>query len=292
MKKIQPILYISIACFLWGGSVVLSKEIMGQISYVNITLWRFVFASISIVPFVWKDVQQFKAKDFLALILVSFLTVPLSYLLQFKGISLTSVVNASLIMGAMPLVYCIVAWLLLNERLNKIEIIAVFISIIGMSLVIGSPVGRNNWLGNLLVAISLFSFALSALLSQKLMITYKPVIVSALIFWMGLLMLLPVILFSYGSIQLRFSSIQWVSLVLLGVVCTNLAYLFWYVGINKTPALTIGVYSNIQPVTGVFLAVIFLKEKISWIGIVGGVLVIASTIVISIYPVKQVSVKK
>ena len=64
--------------------------------------YRFSFAVLGLCPLLFTHPVRLSRREWLSLSLASLLGVPLQFLLQFYGLSLTTVSHASLMVGSMP----------------------------------------------------------------------------------------------------------------------------------------------------------------------------------------------
>jgi EamA-like transporter family protein len=79
------------------------------------------------------------------LLLASFLGVPVQFLVQFYGLSLTTVSHAALMVGTMPVLLALAASLFTQERLDAVGWVALVGSTIGVALIVlGDCGGRRH----------------------------------------------------------------------------------------------------------------------------------------------------
>jgi len=283
-NKLLPVASIIFSCVLWGLSISLTKKTTGVLFFPHIAFYRFIIASIALIPFainrkfVWPD-----KKDLLKFIVVAFLTVPCTFLLQFAGLSLTSGTSASLMIGMTPVMFAITSFFFLKEKLSLLTLIGILISIMGIYIVIGGSVSNNNWAGDGLIILSLFTLSVSVVFSQQLMAKYSPLVLTAYTFWFGTVLLIPASLYLYGLPPTALLSTTWISLLIQGIVCTCFASLLWNFGLKKISIAKTGIYANIEPITGIFFSAILLHEVINFQVIAGAFLVILAAIIIE-YP--------
>jgi drug/metabolite transporter (DMT)-like permease len=67
----------------------------------------------------------------------------------------------------------------------------------------------------------------------------------------------------------------WVAIVFLGVVCSGLAYIFWYDALQTLPVAQTGAFLYLEPVSTVIVAAIILGEKLLLATIFGGALILS-----------------
>jgi len=97
----------------------------------------------------------------------------------------------------------------------------------------------------------------------------------------GTLTMLPVALVWDGPPRLQMSAGVLASVLTLGLACSALTYVLWNWGLNYVSASHAGIYTNLEPVVGVLLGVMFLHETLQPWAIIGGLLVIVGAVAIS-----------
>ncbi|MDX2501183.1 MAG: DMT family transporter, partial [Deltaproteobacteria bacterium] len=77
-----------------------------------------------------------------------------------------------------------------------------------------------------------------------------------------------------------YSPVVWFWILFIGVLGTILPFGFYYEGINLIRSTPSSITATLEPITAGFLSFIFLKETLGPLQIFGGVLVIASIVVL------------
>jgi drug/metabolite transporter (DMT)-like permease len=67
----------------------------------------------------------------------------------------------------------------------------------------------------------------------------------------------------------------WVGIAFLGVFCSGLAYIFWYDALQTLPVAQTGAFIYIEPVITVVIAILFLRERLTFPIFFGGVLILS-----------------
>src|SRR5215204_5478045 len=116
---------------LWGVSFLFGKWALEEMGPAHVTLFRFSLASAALLPYALVKGVWPGRRDLPLFLLVGFLTVPATFLVQFWGLSLTGATVAALIVGCGPPMVAFFAHLFLGERLGKIVWAALGASTIG-----------------------------------------------------------------------------------------------------------------------------------------------------------------
>jgi drug/metabolite transporter (DMT)-like permease len=290
----------ALAGCLWGTGFYWGRLAMNEMSVEHMVLYRFLFASLGMLPIVLANRTRFHLTpiETRTLLISAAFGIPIQFLLQFHGLALTTVSHASLMVGSMPVLLAAAAALFAGERLDLIGWLALVGSTCGAALIVlgGSrgPAGRGqpSLAGDLLVVASLVTALAWVLLSKKLMETHSPPVVTAYSILTGTAMLAVVVLGPWLLSPLTHSNAQpppfahvsptaWLALSVSGLFCTALTTLLWNWGIHHVPASRAGVFLNIEPALGSWLGVRMLGEHLGPYAWAGGGLILAAAITLT-----------
>jgi drug/metabolite transporter (DMT)-like permease len=285
---------------LWGTGFYWGRLAMNEMSVEHMVLYRFLFASLGMLPIAVANRRRFHltASETRTLLLSAAFGIPIQFLLQFHGLALTTVSHASLMVGAMPVLLAAAAALFAGERLDWIGWLALAGSTCGAALIVmgGSrgPAtrGQPSLAGDLLVVASLVTALAWILLSKKLMQTHSPPVVTSYSILAGTAMLAAVVLGPWllnpvthlRAPPLPFAHLTataWTALVISGLFCTALTTLLWNWGIHHVPASRAGVFLNIEPALGSWLGVRLLGEHLGPYTWAGGALILAAAVTLT-----------
>src|ERR1700752_1967437 len=119
--RVIPILALATAGCLWGTGFFFGKVALSEMPVATMVLFRFVFACAGLLPVIFFDRPHFAGTEWGWVLAASVLGVPIQYLVQFKGLSLTTVSHASLMVGTLPMLVALSSVVVLHERLTRIE---------------------------------------------------------------------------------------------------------------------------------------------------------------------------
>jgi drug/metabolite transporter (DMT)-like permease len=259
-----------------------AKLAFAELSVSQVVLCRFGLASLVLLPVAWLRRVWPQWRDVPLFLLTGFLTVPVTFLLQFGGLALTSVASASLIIGTLPPLLALAAAGLYGERLSSRGWGAVGISTLGVAMIVGVPGSDRNWLGDGLVFLSIVVAVVWVLLSKRLIEQYSALTATTYILACGTLTLLPISLVWDGPPPLLSLPGEILGAVLaLGLVCTAVTFMLWNWALERFPASRAGVFINIEPVVGALLGVTLLRESLGLGALLGGLLVLVAAWVVS-----------
>jgi drug/metabolite transporter (DMT)-like permease len=274
----------ALASSLWGCGFFFGKIALAEMNVGAMVFYRFLFASIGLLPLLITHRPKFGTSEWRTLLFASFLGVPLQFLFQFKGLSLTTVSHASLMVGTMPVFLAVGATIYAKERLNTLGWIALALSTTGAALIAlgGSHHPTTNGptlTGDLLVVFSLFIALFWILINQRLMRLHSHIVVTAYGIAAGTIMLALIVPFTYGPPPIHHVSLKaWAALAASGLLCTATTTLLWNWGMTQVPASQAGVLLNMEPLIGSLLGVFLLSEHLGPLAWLGGAMILTAAI--------------
>lgn len=267
------------ASALWGCGFFFGKIAMREMSVGHMVLYRFGFAVLAMVPLLVTHPPKFNRKEWAVLLFASFLGVPVQFLLQFYGLSLTTVSHAALMVGTMPVILAVGATLWAHERMDLVGWLALAGSTCGAALIaLGHvPGGGSSLTGDLCVVLSLAIALFWILANKQLMERQSAIAVTVYGQAAGTAMLLVWVPLQYGIPPVAGISWKaWVALAASGFLCTAATTLLWNWGMTQVPASQAGVLLNMEPLIGSLLGVLVLGERLGPSAWAGGALILLS----------------
>ena len=243
--------------------------------------------------------ERVEKKDLFLLLICGFFGVTTNQLFFFHGLNLTSPIDASIIITAIPVMVLVFSALLLKEKITTNKLIGIIIGGIGAVLLVWygkSGGGTSSILGNIFVLINACSYALYLVLVKPLMKKYNPITIITWVFLFGFLFVFPigikdVLTTDYSAFTLN--TYLTIAFVIIGT--TFLAYLFNIYALSKVSPSISGSYTYLQPVVSFIMVIIYAfalghdeyTQDIDLIKIVSCLLVVSGVYLISKKPKKE-----
>lgn len=263
--------------FIWGFTGILGALI--SVSAFYLVWYRLLIAIVSLFLYFLFAKVNFRVswKWFFQLIFTGVL-VGLHWLLFFQSIKISTVSVTLVCLSAMTLFTAIFEPLVTNKKISRLEIFAGLMIITGIVLIFKFETQYTKGIVLGLIsaaAASIFSIINSQLVKQKAATVIAFYELSGAFFWLSLY------LFCVGgfknNLHLKKDDITY--LLLLGTVCTSVAYVAGVSVMRQLSAFRVALITNLEPVYGIILAFIFFGDlKKMNFGFWVGALVILSTI--------------
>ncbi|SDF05396.1 Threonine/homoserine efflux transporter RhtA [Mucilaginibacter pineti] len=287
----KNLLILHFTVFIWGFTGILGALI--TISAVQLVWYRVFIASISLFLYFKFNKTSIKV-DVNTLLKMVFTgaIVGAHWILFFASIKLSTVPVTLVCLSSITLFTAVLEPLINKTRISKLEILAGLLIITGIVLIFKFETQYTKGIiAGLVSAVcaSLFSIINSKLVKKN----EAPVIafyeLGGAFFWISLYLL-----FTGGynrSLVLNPHDIGY--LLLLGTVCTSMAYVAGVSVMRELSAFRVALITNLEPVYGILMSFLFFKDTNKMtLGFWIGALLILSTIFL--YPVarKQISRRK
>ncbi len=230
--------------------------------------------------------EKVEKKDLPKLALCALFGIAINQLLFFKGLSITTPINASILMTSTPILVLIVAAFLIKERVTPKKIVGIFLGLIGalMIIIMGEDFsfGSETLPGDLLVFINASSYGVYLVMVKPFMQKYQPLTVIKWIFFFGFFMVVP---FGYKE----FFEIDWPTIptpilwaiVYVVVGLSFFAYLLNTIALKHLSPSVVSIYIYSQPVFATTIAIALGRDHLTTLEIIAGILVFVGVYLVS-----------
>lgn len=269
-----------LAALIYGVSFTIAKEVMPEyVRPFGFILLRVLGATLLFWGLgIFLKKEKIEVKDYPRLLLGALFGIALNQLSFFKGLSMTTPINASVIMVCSPIIVLIFSSFLLNEKATKKKLLGIFIGLFGavMLIIFGKDIGSasNASLGNLLVLVNASSYALYLILIKNLTKKYHAITLAKWLYLVGLFMVVP-----FGFSELKM--VEWNSMPLpilyrvgFVIIFTSfMTYMFNLFAIKELKPTTLSIFIYLQPVIASSYALLVGSDSLNFIKIAATVLI-------------------
>ena len=294
MKKSIVYPLLALAAIIWGVSFIMTKELFVSEPHITVLIiltFRLLLASVVTIPFLFltKRLERIRKGDLKWFLLLA-LCEPFIYsICETSGVQLVSGSMASIIVATIPLFVPFGMAAVYRERLQGTTLVGIAMSLIGLAVMLlwggegnldANPAGLAWLFGAVLIAV------VFTILLVKLVGRYKPFTITAYQNLIGCFYFIPFMLLADGGNLplLSYSPKMLVLLLVLGVFCSTLAYVFYNVGVARLGATAACIFTNVIPVFSLVAALLIGQEQLSWSKPLGMVIVVAGVILAQLKP--------
>ncbi len=267
-------LYAMITIIIWVLAYIFTKIGLEHFSALSLSVLRYVVASIYLIfVLVIKKVPLPKLKDLPIIFLTGIFGFAL-YVVTFNiGAASVTAATSSIIISTTPVITAVIANFCFGERLSKMKWFAVIIQLVGVIIIClwDGVLSINS--GIYWILIASVSFSIYNILQRKLTQRYTPVQTTSYSMLTSTVLLL---VFLPNSIpELRVASpLAIISVLILGIGCSGVAYTLWSRAIALAPKTSdVTNYIFVSPFLTAILGAIMLGELPNMGTVIGGLIV-------------------
>ncbi len=296
-QRIFAILAATTASTIYGINHTIAKGLMPDI----IKPFGFILLRVSGAAIIFWILSLFftsekiDRRDWFRFVICAFFGMVLNMLAFFKGLSLSTPINSSVIITLSPVLLLVLSAVILRERITWIKSLGIFLGLAGALLLIlfglkEQPNAPNIPLGNLLFIVNAASYSIYLILIKPLVPKYSSITLMKFLFLFAFLINLPI-----GISE--FTEVEWASLPMddiwkLGfvVICTTvMTYLLNIYALKQLSPSTIGAFIYLQPVIAVIFAVIVGADSITALRIGAAALIFLGVYLSTIKRVRKIA---
>lgn len=270
-----------VTTLVWAGSFIFIKFGLQELDPFNLAFWRFFIATPLIFAIVAgkyrKKILSFTLKEWFLLVFLGLTGVSILYVIQFAALELTTATNVSILINSSVLFIAILSFLIFGEKISTKRAAGIIIAFAGILIVISNGELRffnsSTFVGDALMVLDGLVWAGYTIAGKKILESHQSDLVTAWAFVFGTITMVPFL--AVSGLHIPATTLTWVSLLYLAILCSIFAYLVWYWALEKEDASRVAVYIYLIPLFTAVMAHFVLNESIGVLKIVGGFLTIA-----------------
>lgn len=284
---------ILFACnFMWAfhfTSIKLTQDQVGP----YFTVWApMLLATILLGPFVVRDFKKGgkKLSDILIFVQLAALGAFPSQVLMTWGTQYSLASNAAILVLTLPVITAVFAFLILKERMNVARWVSFAIAIIGVALCSTDDIKRVDLsskyaLGNVLIFLAILGNAYYNVGCKKIAEKYTEIEMVFYTYLVMCILLTPLVLYyepeMFGKIP-EFTTNTWIGMISLTVFHNFLSMVLFFKALKYLDATQVALSNYLITFMGLPIAAFWLGEKLNSQAVIGGLLVLVSTLILSI----------
>jgi len=285
--SIAPHLALVAVQILFGTWPIFGKVVLRSMSPSSLVSCRLTGAALAFALLQRKLTPLFKmpGKDFLLLALCSMLGVVGNQFLYVKGLSLTTVINVTLLSTTIPVFALFVSILFGYDQLSFRRLIGIALAAGGVIYLVNparADLSAQTTAGNLLIVSNSLLYAIYIVISKTLLERYGALNVITWIFLVGSVVTVPVGVYSLRQENVgAITSGVWLLLVFIIIFPTVGAYYLNAWALSKVPPSTVAIYIYLQPLIAFGFAPLLLGEQWSSRTIIAAILIFMGVAVVT-----------
>lgn len=275
-KKLHHVLAIFLMV-IWGLSYLSIKVVVSEIEPTLLAFYRFLIASIILYIIMKLKYPQEKVlkEDRIKMVLGGFFGVAVYFFFENYAVAFTSASNVSILISSIPIFTLLSQRIIFKEKLTTFKTLGATLSVIGIIIVVSTKdkvnIFSSGTLGDLMALGAAISWVIYNIVTSKFKGEYKSITISTYQTIFGTIFLSPALLISRPTIP---SSLAIMNILYLSIACSVIGYIVYIFCLKKLGATVITTYINLQPIISLAAAALILKESITFIHMVGSIIII------------------
>jgi drug/metabolite transporter (DMT)-like permease len=267
----------------WGASFVATKIALRDLTPVALVWGRFALGLVVLGGIVAAR-RQFKSvtrKDLAQFLLLGFLGITLHQWLQSNALLTSQATTTGWIITTTPAFIALLGSIFLRERIGFAGVAGIVIATFGVLLVVarGDPraimVGTLAAPGDVLILISALNWAVFSVLSRHAIKRHPAALMMFYVMLLGWILITALFAAESGFRGVTPSSGSGLAaLLFLGLVCSGVAYAFWFDALERLPASRVGAFLYFEPLVTVAVAACVLGEPVRIGTMIGGAIIL------------------
>ncbi len=215
----------------------------------------------------------------LFLLILSGALIGVNWILLFEAYNYTTVATATLCYYMQPTIVILLSPLFFDERLTAKKLVCAFLAVLGMFLVSGAAgegIPQGDAFRGILCGLGAAILYASVVIMNKCIRNIDSYLKTILQLASASVCLLPYLAVTGQLSYVKLDSFSLLMLLVVGIVHTGIAYTLYFGSTDGLRAQTIALFSYIDPVSALFISVLFLHEPMGAAGLAGAVLILGA----------------
>jgi drug/metabolite transporter (DMT)-like permease len=259
---------------IWGGSFLFMRVAAADFGPVPLVEARLALGALVLLPFLWRARAQFTVGLWLRIAAIATINSVLPFALFAWGAE-RAPAGIGAITNAMTVMFtALVAFIFYGEQIGARRLMGLVGGFVGVAILAsGKIAGASVWPAALAGTGASLLYGFGINLVRRYLTGYPSGAVAAANLLVGALLLAPLALYNWPHHPIAAAS--WISAVLLGVLCTGIAFVFYYRLIARIGAPRTATVTYLIPLFGVIWAWLLLGEPLTLTMAAAGALILA-----------------
>ena len=256
---------------LFGSNQILGRFIEGEVPPIGLSFWRWIVATLVVLPFTIKYIRKFRSiifQEWRIYLGMAFCLIVLGNTTIYIALNYTTAINAAIVSSVQPAITFALSWLLYREIVTKGQIAGAGIAIIGVLYIISRGdiavlISLRPNPGDIWMVVSVVGFSLYAVLLKKLPSSVPAILTLNVIQFLGIILLLPFYVWEILYSQpMELNNITVISVLWAGIMVAVAAVGLWNYTNLKLGANKASGTIHLRLIMITIMAIIFLGERL------------------------------
>jgi drug/metabolite transporter (DMT)-like permease len=260
-----------LASLFWSGNFIVGKfATLFEIPPLTLNVFRWITVWIILIPFTYKEIYinlPYIRKNFLIIGCMGVITISTFNSVVYVALNYTQVINAVLVLAAIPAATIVLSSLMKIEKTNFFQIFGLILSIVGIGAIISNGdiqriISLSFNKGDLWMLVCVLTWALYSTLLKKNKFKFSQFTLIQLMVSFGLLFLIPQYFYEKSiGLEVNFNKAFFLILFYVVIFPAIAAYYCWQKGVEIIGPNRASMFIQLMPLFSAIMAIIIFKEK-------------------------------
>ena len=284
-QKYLAYLLLVLATLFWSGNFIVGKfATLFQIPPLTLNVYRWIAVWFILMPFTYKEINQnlpYIKRNWLVISFMGVITISTFNSVVYFALNYTQVINAVLMLAAIPVATIVLSSLMNIEKTNIFQLLGLFLSIIGISVIISNAdikkiISLNFNKGDLWMLVCVLTWALYSTLLKKDKFKLSQFSLIQLMVSVGILFLIPQFFYEKSiGLELNLNKAFFLILFYVVVFPAIAAYYCWQKAIEIIGPNRSSMFIQLMPLFSAIMAIIIFNEKFEFYHFVGAIFIVS-----------------
>ena len=270
-KNYLAYLLLVLAALFWSGNFIVGKfATLFQVPPLTLNVFRWISVWLILIPFTYKEIFNnlpYIKKNWLVISFMGVITISTFNSVVYFALNYTQVVNAVLMLAAIPAATIVLSSLMNIERTNIFQIIGLLLSIIGIGSIISNGdiqkiISLNFNKGDLWMLVCVITWSLYSTLLKKHNFKFSQFALIQLMVTVGIIFLIPQFFYEKSiGLEINFNKAFFLILFYVVVFPAIAAYYCWQKGIEIIGPNRATMFIQLMPLFSAVMAIIIFNEN-------------------------------
>ena len=273
------------AAFCWSGNFIVGKyAYLFEVPPLTLNFLRWVSVWLILIPFTYKEIYKnlnYIKKNWIVISFMGVITISTFNSVVYLALTYTQVINAVLVLAAIPAVTIIISSLMKVDKTNIFQLVGLFLSIIGIGAIISNAdlnkiFSLNFNKGDLWMLVCVLSWSLYSTLLKKHNFKFSQFTLIQLMVTVGIIFLIPQFFYEKSiDLEVNFNKAFFAILFYVVIFPALAAYYCWQKGVEIVGPNRATMFIQLMPLLSALLAIIIFREKLELYHFIGASLILS-----------------
>ena len=277
--------FLIFATLFWSGNFIVGKfATLFEVPPMSLNVLRWISVWIILLPFTYKEIfsnLDYIKKNILVIGFMGMITISLFNSVVYYALNYTQVINAVLVLAAIPAATIFLSSIMKIEKTNLFQILGLVLSIIGIGVIISNGevqriISLSFNKGDLWMIVCVLSWSLYSTLLKKNKFKFSQFTLIQLMVSIGLFFLIPQYFYEQSiGLEVRYNKAFFLILFYVVTFPAIAAYYFWQKGIEIIGPNRSSMFIQLMPLFSAVMAIIIFNEKFEFYHFAGAAFIVS-----------------